>query len=370
VAKINSQEDLKSIAPAVELLVLLARESPDKDLVAQLMKRPPDWKLLFADAEEHRITPILYGNLKTYSDIVPPHDLDNLRNRVLEIGKLNFARTAQLIKLVKVIQSQQLDVLCYKGMALAALAYRDVALREYTDIDVLIRKKEFFQIKTLLLANKCLPAHEFSESEERAALKYTYDYPFYHDENNTLIEVHWDFIEFFFAFDYYSDEIWDRVIEIEMYGTKIRTLSPEDYLIVLSTHGSKHFWNRLAWVCDIDRLVRNTKIDWELVRSRAAAVDALRMIRIGLLLSNKLLNTPIPETEAIGVQGDRNASQLADEFADSLFEDEKEKHSDWIRMAKRHLRMREKLSIKIKYCWRLLKVKLLDKLFMPMGRPQ
>ena len=366
---VNPKESLLPRKQAIDLLILVAQDSPNESRIVQLLQREIDWVILFALAEEHRITPILFEKLKTYAESIPPDILEKLRARVVEIGKLNFARTAQLLKLVKILQSQQLDILCYKGMALASLAYGDVALRQYTDIDVLIRKQEFAQIKDILLVNNCRPAHEFTESQERATLKYAYEFPFYHDENDTLIEVHWDFIESFFAFDFYSDEIWDRTVEIEMYGKKIRTLCPEDYLIILSTHGSKHYWNRLAWVCDIDRLVRNTKIDWSQVESRAESVDAMRMIRIGVLLSNRLLDTPIPESMDADFRKDTTAKELANKFATSLFEEDP-KPFDWKQMAKVHLRIREKAITKLTYCVRLLRVKLTDKLFMPMGRPQ
>lgn len=353
-----------------DLIKILSQRNPQQNEIIPLLQSEINWEYLLKTAEDHRVVPILFQQLKTnYKEHFPPSVYERLRVRFQEIASYNFARSAQLIKIVNILQNNNFSVLSYKGMTLAKLAYKDVTLRQFTDIDLLVKKQEFKKIKELMLSNGCAPVWNMTEKQEKAVLKYDYEFPFYCGKNKTLVEVHWDFIEHFFAFDYDTQKIWKRTETVELYGKNIRTLSPVDYLIVLSSHGSKHFWKRLSWICDIDRLVENTEIDWDLAIKRASETESLRMVLLGLYLSEKLLKTDLPSNIKKKISADENVEFLGELFSESLFQIEKEPF-DWKEMARKHLKMREKYKTKIKYAQRLLTVKLVDKLFMPMGRPR
>jgi hypothetical protein len=208
-----------------------------------------------------------------------------------------------------------------------------------------------------------------TEKQEKAVLKYYYEYPYFFGENNTYVEVHWEFLESFFAFDLDINDVWNRSQKLTLYGKEIKTLSAEDYLVILSTHGSKHFWHRLSWICDIAKLIENTRIDWDLVHKIAVQTGSLRMIRLGLYLAEELLKTELPKEMSEQISSDSVAVYLGKKIKNFLLGIETEP-SDWIEVARLHLKMREKTSTRIKFSRRLFTTKLIDKLFMPMGRPR
>ncbi|MEZ5428369.1 MAG: nucleotidyltransferase family protein [Pyrinomonadaceae bacterium] len=352
------------------LLRIFSQIDPPRDEIGHLLTEEIDWDYIFQTAEDHRVIPLIFDRFRTLkSDRIPEDVFGRFQNRFREIAGYNFARTTQLIKLIEPLQKGGFPVLAYKGMALAALAYGEVTLRQFTDIDLLVRKRDFPAIKELLAGIDCRPVWDLSAKQEKAFLKYYYEYPFFYGDANTLVEVHWDFVESFFTFDFDTEPLWDRVSTVRLYGREIPTLSPADYLIVLCSHASKHFWGRLSWICDIDRLIVNTRIDWDEAERLASETGSFRMLLLGAYLSREILRTTLPAAIEKDIAADKKIAPLGDKFVRGLFASGKAPPR-WQEMARTHLKMREKLTTKIKYSQRLFTTKLIDKLFMPMGRPR
>lgn len=352
------------------LLLHLLRSQSDKTAFLELVNNGIDWDSLIDLSEDHRVVPVIFKRLKSeYAESVDDQVLEKFHSRYSEIAKLNFARSGQLIELFGRMQESGIPVIAYKGMALAKCSYNDVSLRQFGDIDLLIRKDDFLEAKTILLKAGCKPVWDLNSKQENAVLKHYYEYPFFYGEIHTLIEVHWEFLESFFAFDIDLEEVWGRAVSIDLYGTPIRTLSPADYVVVLSTHGSKHFWKRLSWIYDIAKLVENNEIDWVLTTRIADASGSLRMVRLALYLANDLFETDIPDELIEEIEKDPEVRFLGEKVKNFLTGAETEP-AHWIDVARLHLTMRENISTKIKYSRRLFTTKLVDKLFMPMGRPR
>lgn len=353
-----------------KLIFKMLGSDPGNGRTAALLKGELDWDYVYRTSEEHSIIPILFKNLSALpSNSLPPGVLEKFQIRYKAIATYNFARSTQLIKLVEQLETNGVPVIAYKGMALAAYAYQDTTMRQFGDIDLFIRKADFARAKTLLGRIDCKPAWQLNERQEKGVLRYYYEYPFFYGENKTLVEVHWEWVESFFTFDFEFEGIWERTEKVDLYGKKITTLSAEDYLVVLCSHGSKHFWKRLSWICDVAKLIENKKIDWDTVIERSSKYGALRMVWIGVNLAREVCGTKLPAKISQMIDADKNATAFTNRFLGNVFEDEREP-SEWTEMARTHLGMREKISSKLKYSYRLLTTKAIDSLFLPMGRPR
>jgi hypothetical protein len=242
-------------------------------------------------------------------------------------------------------------------------------MRQFSDIDVLIRKKDFSKVKKLLFEIDCQPAYELTDKQEKAVLKHYYEYSFLYGAVNTLLEVHWEFVEPFFVFDLNIDELFERVESVDLCGRAVPTLSTEDSLIILCSHGSKHFWKRLSWICDIAGFIKRKDINWELVNQRASKIGCLRMVWLGLHLASDVLGAELPVEISRRIDADTDIKIIAEHLKNLLFDSDRE-ISGTIEMALLHLKMRERKRDKFKYSYRLFKTKAIDSLFLPMGRPQ
>jgi hypothetical protein len=186
------------------------------------------------------------------------------------------------------------EVMPYKGLALAELIYRDVALRQAGDIDLLIHPQDLPRIREAVRELGYTPHMIFSKAQERAYLQSGYEYAFDGTAGPNLLEVQWAIHPRFYAIDFDMQELFRRAIKVTVAGHPMKTPSPEDLLLVLSAHAAKHVWGRLVWLCDIARLMNLPTLDWSWIASQAQALGIVRILRVTMLLANRLLSTAIP----------------------------------------------------------------------------
>jgi hypothetical protein len=172
------------------------------------------------------------------------------------------------------------------------------------------------------------------------------------NRNSVVVEPHWDVIRGPFGFAFDSRQLWDRATTVPLAGTAVRTLAPEDLLLLLCVHGTQHLWNRLAWICDVAELIRaHPVLDWEATMDRAARMGGERALLHGLHLAHDLLDAVLPEEILHKAQTEPRNGALAIQVRGRLFpEPPADPHP--LRMALFHLRMRARLRDKAFYVLR------------------
>ena len=93
-----------------------------------------------------------------------------------------------------------------------------------------------------------------------------------------------------------TNEMIARSVEIE--GTSVRILSPEDNLLQVALHTAKHSYVRVPGFrlhTDVDRIVRTTEIDWQIFIERVQKLQVQTAVFFSLALAHDLLSTPIPQ---------------------------------------------------------------------------
>ena len=61
-----------------------------------------------------------------------------------------------------------------------------------------------------------------------------------------MLEIHWAFVPPHFSFDLDFLNCWARRVQIPLANRTVPALHPEDLLLVLCVHGSKHCWSHLG----------------------------------------------------------------------------------------------------------------------------
>lgn len=347
------------------LLTLIGNTSEYE--IEPLLSEDINWLDFIEITENHRVIPLVFQRLRLFAAKLPPEIASELQNRAENRALQNLEFNAQLFKIAGLFEENKIEFLSYKGATLARLAYGDSSLRQFSDLDILIYKKDFPKVKNLLLENGGKSAWNLTGKQEKAVLKHYYEFPFKFGKNPVLVEIHWAFMESFFGFDYKIAEVFRRSQQIQIHGRIFRTLSNEDLLIFLCVHGSKHFWKRLSWICDVGKLAQTRRVEWKIVLNLAEKSGCRRMLKLGLLLAKDLLKIDLPDEIQAQIENDKEIESLAAEFKNQLFDDRFS--GDSIR-ADIHLKMRERWRDKFTYSQRLFRTKLVDSLFMPMGRPR
>jgi hypothetical protein len=288
---------------------------PEKSTRLRLLARQPvRWQALFDLADRHGVQPLLYQSLVEIEDAVPPEQISWLEQRYqTNLHKALFL-SRELIRIVDHLSALGLAVMPYKGLALAELIYRDIALRQSGDIDLLIHPQDFPRVRDAVRDLGYSPHLALSAAEERAYLKSGYECAFDGTGGPNLLEVQWAIQPRFYSIDFDMPVLFQRAVTVSVAGRPMQTPSCEDLLLVLSAHAAKHVWSRLVWLCDLARILTRPALDWNWVFSQAQALGIVRIVRVTMILANRLLGAAIPPAAQAGLHEDPAAQLLADEI--------------------------------------------------------
>lgn len=282
-----------------QLLLHCARArvcAEDTEKIREIARLPLDWAWLLSEARVHRLLPLLAKHLGEVSpEGVPVGVLEELKGLFHLNARRNLFLTKELLGILSLLEAEGIETIPYKGPILSASVYGDLALREFSDLDILVRRRDVLRARDLLLARQYTTHFHLPTKHEKAFLRYQSEYSLLR-RDGMLVEIQWRIAPDYFSFALTPEDLMGRLSWGRLGGRSLPMLSPEDLLIILCAHGAKHMWSRLAWVCDVAELLRaETDLDWEIVMSRGHALGARRMISLGLVLARDLLGAPIPE---------------------------------------------------------------------------
>jgi hypothetical protein len=342
--------------PEAELLIHCARARKNPETTARLgalLRGGMRWEYLLGMADEHGVMPLLSWHLGDAPlELVPATVSARLRERFQRNIRHNLFLTAKLFNLLNLLEAHQLPAIPYKGPVLAASCYGNLALREFVDLDLLVHKRDVPRAKELLSAAGYQPQFRLTRAQEAAFLRYNCEHAFVHEDDGSMVDLHWAITERFFSFPLEPECLWERLYRVSLGGSEVPTFSPEDSLLILCVHASKDAWERLKYVCDVAELVRTHQdMDWRRVVERAGRLGSQRMLFIGLLLARDLLETPLPDEVSRRAHADPAVEVLVRRISERLFRRIDHSPRRFAEMPFRpiHMKMRERLRDKVRY---------------------
>ena len=316
------------LRPESELLVWCARTVVSDDLKESIRRRvvePLDWSIVWDMARYHGVCPLLYRNLATLcAEIVPPEFLTQLRQKVQAEALLNRSLARELVVLCEALTGHGIPVIPVKGATLAVLAYGDLALREFADLDLLVSETSIPEAQRVLLSQ----GYE-RKTNEGEANQSDHDEGPYHvfvkKRPISRVDLQWVMAHQHFTFRLDRPEVWRAQHPIVLENKRVPGLAPEILLIVLCVHGSKHAWEQLKWVCDVAELLRShQELDWNQIYSHASNWHCRRMLHMGLSLAHRLLDAPLPQMVSERLKDDVDVHVLSHRMPASLLENSQE----------------------------------------------
>jgi hypothetical protein len=309
-------------SPEIQLLLYCARTQLDEarvDQLRRLLQQPLDWDRIIEAAVLHRVIPLLYQTLNTHvPTLVPTEVLEELRQKFQDNQFDNLALTQELLQLLKLLAEHQIPAIPFKGPVLATAIYQNLALRMFSDLDILVHPQHFLAARDLLLANGYQSdlGQVYllnSPAQEVNLMKALGKCPLQHTANLFHVDLHRRLV----AGEFYNlsvnfDQVWYRLQTVSLLGTPIPSLHPEDLLLYLCVHGAKDRWQRLSWVCDVAELVRlQTDLNWTELRLKAQWSGTEQMLLLGLVLARDLLGVGLPDVRVVDIARPSDVDQSA-----------------------------------------------------------
>jgi hypothetical protein len=256
---------------------------------------------LLSLAELHGVAAQLATALSELTDEqLPPLLRDKLRVHHRNQAVSTIALTAELFRILEQLGAARIEAAVVKGPVLSMRAFGDPAARHFADVDLLLRHSDVRRASEIVTGAGFEPRVSRSHME---AGKTPGQYFF--RRGPLVVELHTERTLRYFPRPLPIEEFLGRKTAINLDGRQVPALSVEDEFVLISIHGAKHFWERLMWVSDIAATVhRQAQLDWGRIRQSAASVGAQRMVRVALLLAERVLRVSVPQEMKREVAGD------------------------------------------------------------------
>jgi hypothetical protein len=336
-----------------ELLIACCSGNPKRDQaqrIQSIVSGGFDWDKMLRLAEYHRLVPQVYE--KVYDQAaVPSEFLESLRKCYQTNARQALWFTSEMIRVVRNFESLGIAVLPYKGPTLAASLYDDVTMRQFGDLDLLVKAIDVPKAKTALLDLGYENNLQFTDREERAYLASGYEYIFNSPHGRNLVELKWRILPRFYSVNFDVGAMFRRASTTNISGHSLRTLGAEDLLLVLCVHAAKHAWSQLSWFCDIAQLAKQP-LDWSAIEKQSKHLGIKRIVAINFILANKLLGSPLPEMAQKTVRNDPTIGILATEIMPIILGNT-EFNTESIRYFRLMMKARERWQDRVRLLWRL-----------------
>ena len=313
--------NVKNQRESVSLLLCARAElgTAEHEQLQTLAAHEFDWDYFYRLARRHSLVPLVYRQLELLlKDQVPADVLARFKKDYQENAARNLIFVDELTALLDGLEAVGIEAIVFKGPALAVAAYGDVNLRRFVDLDLIVRRADVDRAVEVLKQDGYVPARDLTREQQAVLLRAQHNLQFM--RGRVIIELHWQVSSQLFAATVSAEELWKNLSRVRLNGRTVNTLTTDNLLFALCVHGSRHLWQRLAWICDIDRLIKTTPvIDWAALTERAKRARAERMFLLGPALAARLLGTDLPESVAIAIARDERIGALCDEIRARLF---------------------------------------------------
>lgn len=256
------------------------------------------WEQAARAAAWHRLAPLLHAHLAS-RERPPASVLGALERAYVDNAARNLFVGAALERVLQALAAASIPAMLLKGAALIELAYPDPALRELTDLDILVPFEQLDPANDALAGVGYGGAYP-QTSEDRTAPwmreNHFHDPPLVTSDRIAAVELHHHIALREEGAQFVIDGVWQRA-RPSAAGTHLLP-SPEDLLLHVGFHFMRNRGGTsrgaLAQICDIAAILRAEAIDWRrlVCTLREYGLDASVFLA---LFAARELGVPIPD---------------------------------------------------------------------------
>lgn len=291
-----------TLAPEDELVLLLCPRSLPDDVGARtrlLIARDFAWPRFVAQARRNGVLPLVTRALATLDFHGVPSEVQAQleAHRRLNAGR-NALLVSGLVRALRVLGSAGIPGVPLKGVALAESLYGDTALRECSDLDLLVPRVRAIQALRILAQEGYEHGQEprVEGKDVGLLLESDIEYALVGRSGNFFhtLELHWDVAWRWSRGEEALEDLWAEVTPGRFSGVEIRELSREWRLLYLAVHAARHRWQSLKWLVDVHEVCVHDAPDWHRVWAKANRFGWDEALRVTLGACQALFRTPVP----------------------------------------------------------------------------
>lgn len=250
-----------------------------------------DWQKLIVTSLGLGIFPILYKRIKSLEKGIVPGHIKQLFKNLFQTGVVhNLKLSNELIILQDIFKKEGISIISFKGPTLAVQAYNDSAMRQSSDLDIMILNRDFNKAWEILSDNNFIPnfipkAQDYIRKTWRNLNM---------SRGNLKLDIHQQVAKgpSFFRL---KPDMWESATTIQLNNKNVTTFSTADTLVFLCIHCAKDGFGSLKRLRDITGIIHlHPEIDWDAVYYRASVMKSIRLLEVGLKMSEQLCGLKLP----------------------------------------------------------------------------
>ena len=310
-----------------------------------------DWSAFLRAALDHSSLPMAWRALEPMNGQLPADVYSDLRTAFDANAMRNLRLAGELVTVLRDLKRHGVEAVPWKGAILAERAYSDLRLRQFFDIDLLVRDADLAEARAALEEQGFHVLLPVTQDQLDTYVDHMGELEMVRESDGLWVELHTAIVPSYFSDGRTSDSLWSRIVPARVARANVMALDRVDEMEALAIHGSKHRFERLAWIVDIAMMARVLDAaGWGRLMAGAGDHGTLRMVRLSLLLAENVCGMAIPESIAASAHGDRVARRLAREARESLFTRRSGRMDELLF----HARMRERSSDQLLYLYNVI----------------
>jgi hypothetical protein len=297
-----------------------ALEKEQAERIVSLCRGVIDWDAFIGLVRRHGVPALAYTMLSRHAgDLVPGATREILKaGHVQSAGQALF-QAAELVRLIKLFASKDIDLIPLKGVFLSHQLYGDMGMRTSCDLDILVKTEQVDLAEQILAAEGYYcDSHgsELTDRQKQHIRDHVHHYEFVHSKSGLHVELHWNFGSWLpeqmsIFMPYTTSQVWQ--------GISVNCLVEDANLLLLCDHGARHEWMSLKWLADVACLLtRERSTSWETLRALAAEVDLQRVLAHTALMVHWIYDVPLPTELRLLIRQENLALSLSESALGAL----------------------------------------------------
>ncbi len=281
------------------LLLCCMRGRLDEEIrrqIVNLLEEKIDWESFLTQARDHGIAASAYLHFKQLDKGVSEGVKNRLRKMYLWNVTHNLKLWSALEQILRAFNQANIEAIPLKGIFLAEHLHGHIGSRSSSDLDLLVRKKDFPRAKNELARIGYIPTiRPYSRGFIGNFLRHQGFSKPESSHNRTYLEIHWNFyVKRPKEFD--MSPVWKNATSISINDFRVLTLSLSDTLLHLAINLRLHGYLSLRLFGDLYALMARyqEEIDWPYVIRQAERNGQRVGLYYALYFAKELLDAEIP----------------------------------------------------------------------------
>jgi hypothetical protein len=274
---------------AAELLLTCIAPRVDAARAVEIAAGGVNWAVLLDRAVREKVRPRLLRGLRALPPgAVPELVIEQLAQSCASLGRHNRELAARLGDVAALLDSAGVKAVSYKGPVLALSAFDDLEAREYSDLDLLVARRDFERARDVLAG-----AGFGQVGGEQHVMEYR-EAEMVRAGDGLNVDLHFGVLPIWFFADIDMQPLIDASVRKDISGKPVWAMSSEGALLMLCLEGAREKWRLLQHVCDVAALTESSRgIDWEKLQGMTPA-PLIRVPKAGVAVARALLGTADP----------------------------------------------------------------------------